>query len=510
MKIPPIILLAAAAFTACDSPAPMVEEAPAPAPELIEEPAAPAFDPTISTVRISSTRQDWNQRQPWEKNAPRKRRSLGAVVSDSHVLTTAEMVTDVTYLELETADGLKLAPARVEAVDYEANLALLALEDENDDFFENLVPIEIAEAPKPGDTLDIIQVESNGIPLVTSGPIQSLDVISNFLPGQFFLAYEVKASMQKSASSFSLPVLSDGRLAGMLTNYNSDDQISDVTATPIVQRFLDDASDGTYEGFPSLGIATTSTDDSNFRSWLKLPEDDGGIYVSSIRKGSAADAAGLEKGDVILSADGMKIDRQGYYEDPEFGRVFWSHLVRGSKGAGDDVSLEVMRDGEVVELTATLERLQAAERLVPNYTYGQAPNFLIKGGLLFQELTRPLLQSFGKEWASRAPLDLLDVYENPEAYEERFDRVVFLSGVIATPATVGYEPLRNLIVTEVNGKPIRDMKSLVDAFGETPTDGLHAIRFDNQDFAVYLDDVLATNVDTQLLQRGLTRLSRTE
>ncbi|MCH7228651.1 PDZ domain-containing protein [Haloferula sp. A504] len=510
MRTSPFLLLAAVTFSACDSPDPITEIEPAPLPEIAEEPAAPAFDPTLSTVRVSSTRQDWNQRQPWEKNAPRKRRSLGAVVSDTHVLTTAEMVTDATYLELETADGLKLAPARVEAVDYEANLALLTLEDADDDFFEALVPLEIAEAPKPGDVLDIVQVESNGIPLVTSGPIQSLDVISNFLPGQFFLAYEVKASMQKSASSFSLPVLSEGKLAGMLTNYNSDDQISDVTATPIVQRFLDDAADGSYEGFPSLGVATTSTDDTNFRSWLKLPEDNGGIYVSTVRKGSAADEAGLEKGDVILTVDGMDIDRQGYYEDPELGRVFWSHLVRGSKGAGDEVTLGVIRDGEVVELTATLERLQAAERLVPDYTYGKAPNFLIKGGLLFQELTRPMLETFGKEWESRAPLDLLDVYENPEAYEERFDRVVFLSGVIATPATVGYEPLRNLIVTEVNGKPVRDIKSLVEAFGATPADGLHSIRFDNQDFAVYLDDVLATNVDTQLLQRGLTKLSRTE
>ncbi len=507
MKASPLLLLASLAFTACERP-PTVESPPAPTIDVQE--TVPAFEAALSTVRVSSTRQDWNPRQPWEKNPPRKRRSLGAVVSDRHVVTTAEMVTDATYLELETTDGLKLAQAKVDAVDYEANLALLTLEDPDDPFFENLVPLEIAEAPTTGDVLDVVQVENNGLPLVTRGPVQSIDVVANFLPGQYFLTYEVKASMQNSASSFSLPVLHDGELAGILTNYNSDDQISDVTATPILRRFLDDAADGTYEGFPSLGVATTSTDDSNFRAWLKLGDDHGGLYISSVRDDSAAGKAGVRKGDVLLAIDDREIDRLGYYDDARFGRVFWSHLVRGSKGVNEAAVLRVLRDGEILELTAELERLDAEDRLVPAYTYGTAPNFLIKGGLLFQELTRPLLRSFGKDWQSRAPLDLLDVYENPEDYEERFDRVVFLSGVIATPATVGYEPLRNLIVTEVNGQPIRDMKSLVAAFGEVPGDGLHAIKFDDEDFTVYLDEPLATAVDSQLLQRGLTRLSRTE
>jgi hypothetical protein len=502
--------LAAAVLAGCDAPPPVVETTPSTPVETQPAEAAPAFDATLSTVRVSSTRQSWDAGQPWEKSPPRKRRSLGAVVAGKLVLTTSEMVTDATYLELETADGLKLAPAKVEFVDYEANLALLGLQDPENPFFDGLVPLEIAELAGHGDTLDIVQIESNGLPLVTSGPVQSLDVISNFLPGQYFLAYEVKASMQNSASSFSLPALHEGRLAGMLTNYDSDDQLSDVTATPILRRFLDDAADGEYLGFPSLGIGTSSTDDSNFRAWLKLPDDTGGIYISSVRDDSPATRAGIEKGDVLLAIDGHDIDRLGYYEDAELGRVFWSHLVRGSKGVGEPLAIRLLRDGETLDLSATLERVNPDDQLVPDYTFGQAPNFLIKGGLLFQELTRPLLEAFGKEWQSRAPLDLLDAFENPEDYEDRYDRVVFLSGIIPTPATVGYEGLNNLLITEVNGKPVRDMKSLVEAFREIPSDGLHAIRFEDKDLTIHLDESLATAVDTQLLQRGLTRLSRTE
>ena len=102
------------------------------------------------------------------------------------------------------------------------------------------------------------------------------------------------------------------------------------------------------------------------------------------------------------------------------------------------------------------------------------------------------------------------MYENPQKYESRGHRNVLLAGVIATPATVGYEPLRNLIVTKVNGKEIKDMKSLVEAF-EAPGDGgMHAIEFDEEKFTVHLDEAISTAVDGQLVQRGLAPLSRTE
>jgi hypothetical protein len=120
-----------------------------------------------------------------------------------------------------------------------------------------------------------------------------------------------------------------------------------------------------------------------------------------------------------------------------------------------------------------------------------------------------MLESFGKDWQSRAPLNLLDAYENPEKYSAAVDHIVFLSGVIPTPATVGYESLRNLIVHKVNGQLIKDMKSLIAAFKGHPGP-LHAIEFSEENLTVYLDEAVTSSVDAQLLQRGITRLSRTE
>lgn len=465
-----------------------------------------------SAMRINSTSQSWNPAQPWEKNTPNSLRALGVIVKPGQVLTSAEMVADATYLELELADGSKTVEAKTIAVDYEANLALLSVksEAESSAFFDNTLPITLAPPPSINDELQILQIEDNGTPLMTSGKLQSVEVSASFLTGQSFLGYLVKASMQSAASSFSLPAIRDGKLAGILLSYDNTDQISNVLSVDVVRSFLEDAADGSYAGFPSLGVSISSTNDPLFRNFLKLSPEQGGIYISKIRPGGSAETAGIRKGDVILAVDGLPIDRRGYYQHPNYGSVFWGHMVKSKRSDGDTIRLSLLRDGQPLEITATLKREDPDRVLVPQYQFDRAPNFLVKGGLIFQELTRPLLEAYGKDWSSRAPLNLLDALENPEKYEAQFDRIIFLSGSIPTPATVGYESLRNLIVKKVNGVEIKNMKSLIEAFKRPNSDQLHSIEFLDEDFTVHLDETISTMVDNTLLQRGLNQLSRAD
>ena len=132
--------------------------------------------------------------------------------------------------------------------------------------------------------------------------------------------------------------------------------------------------------------------------------------------------------------------------------------------------MNVFREGQSQKLEVVLDRRDEKDQLVPAYTFGKGPAYLVKGGLLFQELTRPYLETYGENWQSQAPLALLDVYENPQKYESRGRRIVVLAGVIPTPATVGYETLRDIIVTKVNGKDIKDMmlSSVVWCFKAMP------------------------------------------
>jgi S1-C subfamily serine protease len=500
------------ALTACE-PAKDAETSKAvtTTPPGAESAQPPVADIKSSVVRINSTQQSWNPAQPWEKNTPSQRRALAAIIAPQRVITTAELVADATFLELESPDGTHFAQARVIAVDYEANLALLGpvSEREGNVLFANTTPLGLAPAPKIGQTLEILQIEDNGVSLLTPGNLQSVDVASNFLDGHNFLTFLVKASMQSAASSFSLPVLQNGKLAGVLISYNSKDQICDVASTDIVTRFIKGCSNGDYKSFPSLGVSTARTEDSSFRQWLKLSDTQGGLYINSVRTGGAAEASGVKKGDVLLAVDGQEIDRRGYYQNPNYGSLHWGHLVRGEKSTGDVVTLSLLRDGQPLEIKATLAREEESSKLIPAYSFGKAPNFLVKGGLVFQELSRPLLESFGENWQSRAPLDFLDALKNPEKYEGKVDRIIFLSGSIPTPATVGYESLRNLIVQKVNGKDVKNMKSLIDAF-QGNLEERHSIKFQQDDFTIYLDEAASSAVDSQLLKRGITRLSRSE
>jgi hypothetical protein len=172
---------------------------------------------------------------------------------------------------------------------------------------------------------------------------------------------------------------------------------------------------------------------------------------------------------------------------------------------GDKLTLLIMRDGKEQTIEAVLRRPPPS--LIPSHMYDKAPPYLIKGGLVFQELTRSYLEAYGKEWRSRAPLDLLDALNNPEDYEEGRNRLVFLSRVIRTPATIGYDRLSNLIVTEANGVKITDMKSLAAALKE-PKDGLHSIRIDDIPYVLYLDPKQSDIDDKTLLRRGLPALQR--
>ena len=499
-------------FAACRPQESSASKPAAAAPEAAAaEIPAPAPDVRASVVRINSTQQTWNLWQPWEKNPPIRRRALAAIIAPQRVVTTAEIVADATYIEFETADGSRFARAKVLAEDFEANLALLgpASEEEGAEFFAGTTPFELAAPPVIGSTLDVLQVEDNGQPILTAGVLQSVDTSNNLLPGQSFLTYLLKASMRSASSSYTLPVLRENQLAGVLLSYDSKDQLCDVVSTDILTRFINEASNGEYAGFPGLGISVARAEDPQFRKWLGLTDDQGGIYIRSVRPGTPAAKAGLQKGDVLLAVDSQPIDRRGYYQHPNYGSISWGNLVRAGKSSGDAVTLTLQREGKPLDLSATLEREDEDTRLVPNHLFNKAPNYLVKGGLVFQELSRPLLESFGDDWRSRAPLNLLDAFENPENYQDSIRRVVFLSGAIPTPATVGYERLRNLIVRKVNGVEIKDMKSLIKAFEEY-TGEIHSIEFADENLTIHLDDATATMVDSQLLERGINRLSRAD
>jgi hypothetical protein len=97
-------------------------------------------------------------------------------------------------------------------------------------------------------------------------------------------------------------------------------------------------------------------------------------------------------------------------------------------------------------------------------------------------------------------------HASPEMYEKKGRRkLVILTRTIPTPVTLGYERLSTLIVTKINSVPINDIQD-VDKAASMPANGQHRIEFDSYPKLIFLDAVLAAQVNAALEQRiGITK-----
>ncbi len=474
------------------------------------QPLASQLDAAASIVRVNATDQTHNFIRPWEKLNPITRKGLGAVLPNNQVLVTAELVSDYSYIELEKADTGEKTPARVIGVDYEVNLALLAPSEEDSDFLNEMKPLELDLSVVAGDDLEVWQLEDNGTPASTEGRVIKVSIGRYFVDGSFFLNYMLRGSLQYRAGSFTLPVMKGDKLAGILLSYSSKEQTSDIIAAPIIKHFLDDLNDGSYEGFPNLGIGYAPTLDEQLRKYSKLDGYEGGIYVRRVAEDGSANAAGIEVGDVILEVAGHAIDARGNYDHPKYGKLNFSHLVRGEPNVGDELPIKLVRDGELTELTLKLMRKRPEDYLIDPYMFDRGPRYLILGGIIFQELTLPYLKAWGDSWATRAPFKLVHAHAHQDAYEEEGrEKLVILSAVVLSPSTVGYDQLNNVILTNVNDQPINSITDLKAALGK-PIDGIHKIEFDDFPKVIYVDAAAAEASNEKFKELGISQLERLE
>ena len=71
---------------------------------------------------------------------------------------------------------------------------------------------------------------------------------------------------------------------------------------------------------------------------------------------------------------------------------------------GETMPVKVLRDGERLDLQLPLRAMRPEEDRVPPYVFGRGPDYLVVGGLVFEELTRPYLGAWG-DWARRNPAE---------------------------------------------------------------------------------------------------------
>ena len=510
---PTLLLFAALLATALPSQAmetlrsylPTAEASPSPAPATTsaDQTAAPTPTPDPAAakippvVRVNVSSQSYNFSQPWRKNPPAIRQGLGVVLLDGRILVTAELVANHTYVELEKPETALKAAAKVEVVDYDANLALLAAPAA--DFLQSVTGARLDDTVAVGDRVDILQLEPNGTPVRTAATITPIEVGPYPVDENAFLVFKLSAPLQSRENSFTVPVFKDDRLVGLVMRYDPRTQTADVVPAPVINHFLTAAGRQPYSGFPRAGLTFSDTRDPQLRRFAKLPNGTGGAYITKVLPGSPAEAAGLKTGDVLLRVDGKTIDQDGNYEDPRFGKISLAHYVSTVLQAGQTIPVVVWRDGAEVELQGTLAPRDRSRMVSQPYIFDAPPKFVIVGGVVFSELSRQFLREWGPNWPREAPLRLvyLDRFQN-ELPADR-GKVVFVSAVLPGPNTLGYENMSYEVVEEVNGKPIKSLADLASAI-DSPTDKFHRIKL-AEDPGLLVLDVEGSKTEEERIKR---------
>jgi S1-C subfamily serine protease len=456
------LLLTAASFSRAAEPLPSVE----------------------SLVRVNSTNQSYNFARPWLKRTPYTRRGIGVVLEGGRVLVTAELVANHSYIELERPTGSQKVPAEVAQIDYDSNLALLVPQDAK--FLDGAAPVPLAEGVRVGTKVNVAQLENTGALALTPGVVTTISVGSYPMDGIGLLIYRLSTPLQYRDNSFALPVFLGDRLAGLLMRYDTRSQSADLVPDRVIANFLDRAARKPYLGFPRAGITFSPTRDPQFRHYLGMGDGQTGVYLASVSHGGPAEKAGLKKGDVILRVDGYDIDADGNYDDPQFGKIPFSHLIATASLPGGKLPVRVFRDGKTIELELPLEPRDPATIVSEPAVLDRAPRYYVLGGLVFQELSRSYLREWGSDWRSDAPARLvyLDTYQD-ELPANR-GKVVFLSQVLPADTVVGYEDLSPTVVTKINGREIRSLEDVAEA-AKHPISGFDKIELESDPGVLYLN-----------------------
>src|SRR5438270_728603 len=324
-----------------------------------------------------------------------------------------------------------------------------------------------------------------------------------------FLTYRLSIALQYRDNSYTVPLVKNNKLAGLLLRYDPRSQLMDAIPAPIITHFLRDAAKPNYQGFPSIGFTYFPTRDPQLRKYSGESGNGGGVYVTGIEPGAAVQKAGLQVGDIVTAIGNSGLDQNGNYVDLLYKKIDFTNLLTMRGYSGEKVSFKIHRQGQPMQLEVALEHRPADDYIIPPYSRDEAPKYYILGGLIFQELTRQYLREWGPNWLKDAPQRFvyLDHFQW-ELFPEAHRRVAILSQILPVNGTIGYEDFGYLPVTKVNGKDIHSLDDLAEAV-KHPVDGFDRIETEEDPKVIPLDVAQAENDEPTLRESyGIPTLQR--
>ena len=418
-----------------------------------------------SVVNLQVTQKRYDLIQPWERST-RDVSKAGVVIGDNLVLTPANNLNDHILIRLQKGGRGRWWNGRLVWIDYHANLALIAADDNA--FFDGLEPVEMAGKDFNGENLKVARWSGGRLEVRKA----EFDEWNDTLAEISFIAYlQLRVTTDANGIGAGEPVFDGAKLVGLTTAKGGD--TANLIPSVFIKPILAAREKGTYKGLGYFDFTWQPTRNPDILKYLGLKGEPRGVVVIKNPDGKKDPAVKVR--DLILEVDGQSIDNEGEYFDPEFGNLTLENLsTRNGRWAGDTVKIKVLREGKEMVVDYTIPAADYGVDLVPDYSFDQEPEFVMFGGLVFQPLTEDFLRRWGNGWERRAPFQLTK-YRDQSATKER-PGVVVLTVVIPDPINLGYMDCRYQVVEKINGKDVHLLTDIPKAL-KASKNAYHVIEF---------------------------------
>jgi S1-C subfamily serine protease len=446
------------------------------------------FERSVVRIVNHSQRGDWYA--PWIPRAPASSTGSGFVIEGGRVMTNAHVVSDARMILLYLDNDPTPHEARVKAIGHDCDLALV--EPIEPGLLDDFPAMKFGELPAMGSTVVTYGYPAGGQRISsTRGVVSRIEkAIYAHTGADSHLTVQTDAAINPGNSGG--PVILDGRVAGVAFQASTElENVGYFIPKEVIDHFLEDVADGTYHGYPDLGVQVVNLENPAARRAAQMRSDQSGVRVEFVYPKSSADGF-VRESDVLLSVDGHPIANDGSIELDGL-RVGFEQLL-DRRQAGERVPLEILRDGEHHQISVVMQVYRPFNAY--RRQYDQLPRYYVYAGLVFVMLNTELVATFGES----VPEHLLyELYYRPieEPLAARRESIVLLRRL--DHAVNGYMSwYRDLVVDRVNGRSIESLEELIEAI-ESNSGSHHVFKFAYYGRLGVLDRQAAEDANAEIL-----------
>jgi len=426
-----------------------------------------------SIVYLQMSFYGYEQNQPWRHKELTENWACGCAVGKYEVLTTAWCVANLAHIKALRYGQNEYVGAKIKIVDYESNLCLIELDPNA--LSKPLEPLVFTEDYQKGAEVDFYWLSADNQIYNGRGYLDRALVRKTNTSYEQRLHYLAANTSHRTGAG---QVYFVGSKPIGIASWSNDRKESRLVPAEAINRFLAAVAKGDYEGFGSVGFATSDLLDPSMRAFLKIPASlKSGVFVSDVYTiGTGSDV--LKKSDVILAINGNELNSYGQFIHPKYELLNYHHLIT-SRTAGEKVVFDLWRDGDKTQVRSNVKNFKASEMLVPYHEYDKQPEYIITGGFVLQKLTREYLAQWGDDWSGKVSSQLYHYYREKsfKPTSERSD-IVILSFVLPMNINLGYSNLGQVVVKKFNGMTIRSISDILEAQKLNPESKYDVIEFE--------------------------------